>query len=84
MLSKTKEFEEFGRLAADSVSDGGVGIRHLNPDRQFERCHAKKKDTLKEYKDKYEADDWIPEEAFKVAHDFRNKCASQISQSLMN
>mmetsp|Transcript_5009 Transcript_5009/g.8541 ORF Transcript_5009/g.8541 Transcript_5009/m.8541 type:complete len:117 (+) Transcript_5009:1-351(+) len=29
-------------------------------------------------------EDWIPEEAFKVAHDFRNHCASQISASLMN
>jgi len=31
MLSQTKEFENFGRLAADSVSDGGVGIRYMNP-----------------------------------------------------
>lgn len=29
-------------------------------------------------------EDWIPEEAFKVAHDFRNRCAAQVSQSLMN
>jgi hypothetical protein len=27
---------------------------------------------------------WIPEETFKVGHDFRNKCAGQISASLMN
>lgn len=33
MLSQTKEFESFGRLAADSISDGGVGIRYMNPDR---------------------------------------------------
>ena len=26
----------------------------------------------------------MPPEAFKVAHDFRNKCASQVSASLMN
>ena len=85
MLSQTKEFEQFGRLAADSVSDGGVGIRYLNPDRSSDSCHyPKKKNTLKDYKDKYEADDWIPDEAFKVAHDFRNKCASQVSQTLMN
>lgn len=86
MLSQTKDFENFGRLAADSVSDGGVGIRYMNPDRQETKCHyPKKKDTLKDfYKDKNECEDWIPEEAFKVAHDFRNKCASIISQSLMN
>ena len=29
-------------------------------------------------------DDWIPEEAYKVAHDFRNKCASKVSKALMN
>ena len=29
-------------------------------------------------------EDWIPEDAFKVAHEFRNKCAGQISESLMN
>ena len=34
MLSQTKEFENFGRLAADSISDGGVGIRYMNPDKQ--------------------------------------------------
>ena len=29
-------------------------------------------------------DDWIPEEAFKAAHDFRNKCAANVSKALMN
>lgn len=43
MLSQTKEFENFGRLAADSVSDGGVGIRFMNPDKQPETCHYPKK-----------------------------------------
>ena len=31
-----------------------------------------------------ESDSWIPEEAFKVAHDFRNKCAANVSKALMN
>lgn len=30
------------------------------------------------------SDDWIPEEAYKAAHDFRNKCASNVSKALMN
>lgn len=34
MLAQTKEFAHFGRLAQDSVSDGGVGIRYLDPARQ--------------------------------------------------
>ena len=29
-------------------------------------------------------DDWIPEEAFKAAHEFRNKCAANVSKALMN
>lgn len=29
-------------------------------------------------------EDWLPEEAYKVAHDFRNKCGGQISEALMN
>lgn len=29
-------------------------------------------------------EDWLPEEAFKLAHEFRNKFAGQISESLMN
>jgi hypothetical protein len=49
MLSQTKEFAHFGQLASDSVSDGGVGIRYLNPVRQPDTCHFhKKKDILKD------------------------------------
>ena len=31
-----------------------------------------------------EQEDWIPEDAYKVAHDFRTKCASNISKAMMN
>jgi hypothetical protein len=31
-----------------------------------------------------EKEDWIPEEAYRVAHDFRNKCASNVSKAMMN
>jgi hypothetical protein len=30
------------------------------------------------------SDHWIPEEAYKAAHDFRNKCAANVSKALMN
>lgn len=34
MLSQTKEFQNFGKLALDSITDGfSGGIRYLNPDR---------------------------------------------------
>lgn len=65
------------------MSDGGVGIRYMNPDPLRPQtddgtCHypKKKKHLNNFYKDSNECEDWIPDEAFKVAHDFRNKCAS--------
>jgi hypothetical protein len=54
-------------------------------DKKLEKCHSrapKATTTLKDFKG--EVEDWIPEEAFRVAHDFRNRCASTVSQALMN
>lgn len=73
ILSETKEFKNFGHLAADTDH----GVRFMNPDRQPEGCHyPKKQSVLKNLKEREEMEDWIPEEAFRAAHDFRNKCAS--------
>jgi len=75
MLSKTEEFKNFGTLAQDS----GLAVRHMDMERLPDTYQFKvKKDTLKDFKEGDELEDWIPEEAFKVAHDFRNKCASQV------
>jgi hypothetical protein len=38
-------------------------------------CHYPKTKSTKSFKAGEEKEDWIPEEAFKVAHNFRNKCA---------
>ena len=89
MLAQTKEFAEFGKLAIDTPE---CSIRYMNPGeydyetRKLGKCHSRVKP-----RDKYtladftlEEEDWVPEEAFKVAHDFRNRCASQVSQALMN
>ena len=52
----------------------------MNPDKQPTTCHyPKKKSVLKDFKEGEEVEDWVPEEAFRVAHDFRNKCASSVS-----
>lgn len=53
----------------------------LRPATEDGTCHypKKKKHLNNFYKDSNECEDWIPDEAFKIAHDFRNKCASQIS-----
>ena len=84
MLSKTQEFHNFGKLALDSITDGfSGGIRYLNPDKQPRKCHPRPKSPSgKDFE--AEMEEWIPEEAFKVAHDFRNKCASSISQAQLN
>jgi hypothetical protein len=39
------------------------------------KTSGKKVKNLKEFSVS-EFEDWVPQEAFKVAHDFRNKCAS--------
>jgi len=88
MLATTKEFASFGKLALDTQENN---IRYMNPGpyiydtKKLGKCHTrvpKSTLTLKDFKG--ENDDWIPEEAFKVAHDFRNRCASSVSQALMN
>jgi hypothetical protein len=79
MLASTKEFAEFGKIAADLGT-----VRYMDPERQPDKCHPKPKSTLKNFNPGNEMEDWIPEEAFKVAHDFRNKCATHVSQPLMN
>jgi hypothetical protein len=75
MLSKTKEFANFANFALDS----GQGVRFMDPVED-------RKSTLAptSFKDDDGTDDWIPEEAYKAAHDFRNKCAANVSKSLMN
>lgn len=87
MLSQTQEYKTFGTFALDSISDGfSGGLRYMNPVMKTQysssTCHPNKKKILNDFK--AEKEDWIPEEAFKVAHDFRNKCASNVPQSLMN
>lgn len=81
MLAQTKEFSDFGKLALDTPESN---IRYMNPSdydyetRKLGLCHSrarpKEKYTLKDFT--LEEEDWVPEEAFKVAHDFRNRCAA--------
>lgn len=60
-------------------------MRYLDPERQpASGQFVKSQPKLKSLKENEEMEDWIPEDAFKVAHDFRNKCAGQVSPALMN
>lgn len=73
LLASTKEFANFGEFATDS----GAAVRFLDPQREPSTGHFPKYESkLKSFKAGEEIEDWIPEEAFKIAHDFRNKCAA--------
>lgn len=89
LLGSTEQYSNFAELATDS----GSNIRCLDnkrapvvkPKGKAATGKSQKNGTkLKEFRAGEEFEDWIPEEAFKIAHDFRNKCASQIQVSLMN
>lgn len=80
-MASTKEFKNFAEFATDS----GGNVRYLDPEKQPTTCHFPKYESkLKNLSENEEMEDWIPEEAFKVAHDFRNRCAGQVSAPLMN
>ncbi len=73
MLANTREFAAFGKLALDTQENN---IRYMNPGayaydtKKLEKCHTRApKSTLTLRDFKGEQEDWIPEEAFKVAHD---------------
>ena len=56
----------------------------MNPAIDTEQAPSPNKSVRDKKPEPVESDDWIPEEAYKVAHDFRNKCAANISKALMN
>lgn len=78
MLGKTKEYAGFASFAQDS----GSGVRFMDG----EEAKTTASSTIKHstFDEDDGTDDWIPEEAFKAAHDFRNKCAANVSKALMN
>lgn len=71
MLAKTSEYKEFALAAIDTGN-----VRFMNPQ------SAATATAIKPGKE--EKEDWIPEDAFKVAHDFRNKCAANVSKAMIN
>lgn len=79
MLSKTKEYSNFANFALDS----GASVRYMDPKEESKSTSATSK-AQSLLGDDDGTDDWIPEEAYKAGHDFRNKCAANISKALMN
>ena len=87
-MGATEQYSNFAEMATDS----GSNIRCLDNKRETAvkskvnstAKSQKNGSKLKDFTPGEEFEEWIPEEAFKIAHTFRNKCASQIQPSLMN
>lgn len=82
MLAETKEYSNFAKLALDS---GESGVRYMESSKSEEpAASASTHDMKAADESEAESEKWIPEDAFKVAHDFRAKCAANVSKSMMN
>ena len=72
MLAKTSEFKDFAQFAQDTSGS----VRYMDPREGTPTTQVTSPEGEKE--------DWIPEDAYRVAHDFRTKCASNVSKAMMN
>ena len=91
LLAKTPQYSQFAEFAMDS----GAGVRYMNATNPAEKAPSPNKTRQKPCTITYQADpneglgeengdEWIPDEAYRVAHDFRNRCAANVSKALMN
>ena len=91
LLAKTPQYSQFAEFAADS----GTGVRYMNATDASEKAPSPNQSRVKPCQIGYEADpnegfgdengdEWIPDEAYRVAHDFRSRCAANVSKALMN
>ena len=78
LLAKTPQYKDFAQFAQDS----GAGVRYMNATNPCEKAPSPTKSKVMDPDEGFgeeNGDEWIPEEAFRVAHDFRNRCASNVS-----
>ena len=88
LLSKTPQYNQFAEFALDS----GAGVRYMNATNPAEKAPSpnqpgRQKTRTGEATEGFgeeNGDEWIPDEAYRVAHDFRNRCAANVSKALMN
>lgn len=91
LLAKTPEYGQFAEFSQDS----GAGVRYMNATNPADKAPSPNQTRYRPYEITYTADanegfgdengdEWIPDEAYRVAHDFRNRCASSVSKALMN
>lgn len=81
MLAQTGEFKEFADFA---LSSQGGSVRYMNANDSSSKSENNSSANNQDIKPEIEKEDWIPEEAYKAAHDFRNKCASTVSKAMIN
>jgi hypothetical protein len=82
MLAKTSEYANFANHA---LASGDSGVRYMGSENVQSTNLPKNGATqAADERAEDEQENWIPEEAYKVAHDFRNKCAANVSKALMN
>ncbi|CDW72654.1 UNKNOWN [Stylonychia lemnae] len=70
LLKSTKEYQEF----ANYVEDSGGNVRNVE------------KDFVTQYEQQLPAEDenWVPQEAFTLAHQFREKSGNELTPQLVN
>jgi hypothetical protein len=82
MLGQTDKFADFGQFAKDS---GSMMTYLADPEAPRTKCHYPKvKNQVRDIRSEEEVEGWIPEEAFRVAHDFRAKNGDKIPKTLIN
>lgn len=73
MLKNTSEFKEF----AGYVDDSGGNVRYTNTKGNFQS-------ELKGLPELENQGEWVPDPAFQLAHQFRNKHGGELTVDLVN
>lgn len=82
MLSQTEKFADFASFAKDS---GGMMVYLGDPEKPRRvRHYPKSGNKVRDIRPEEEMADWVPEEAFRLAHDFRTKNGNKICKTLIN
>jgi hypothetical protein len=70
LLNTTKEYTEFGDFAQDNKGS----VRYLAGDKKYGKAEVQGD----------EEDSWVPQEAFKIAHNYREKYGEGLTETLIN
>lgn len=70
LLNQTKEFKEFSDFAQDNKGS----VRFLAGEKKYGKSSL----------DEEEEESWVPQEAFKIAHNYREKYGTGLTETLIN